>query len=53
VDGTVALRSVADVGADLGTYYVYVRRVGALPVEGPYSISASLVGPTALPTVPP
>ncbi|HEY3083447.1 MAG TPA: hypothetical protein VGM69_26440 [Chloroflexota bacterium] len=53
VDGTVALRSVTDVGADLGRYYVHVRRVGALPVEGPYSISASLVGPTALPTVPP
>jgi hypothetical protein len=52
LDGTTALRSVADVGADLGTYYVYVRTVGALPPEGPYSIAVSLVGPLATPTAP-
>ncbi|HEV8634703.1 MAG TPA: hypothetical protein VG370_10765 [Chloroflexota bacterium] len=52
LDGTVALRSVAEVGAELGTYHVYVRRVGVLPPEGPYSIAASLVAPTATPTVP-
>jgi hypothetical protein len=53
VDGTVTLRQVVDVGPDLGTYYVYVRAVGALPTQGPYFISASLVGPTASATVSP
>jgi hypothetical protein len=53
VDGTVTLRAVAEIGLDVGTYYVEVRRVGAVLVEGPYSIAASLVGPTASPTVSP
>jgi hypothetical protein len=52
-DGTVALRSVADVGDDLGSYYATVRTVGALPPEGPYSISASLVAPASTPTATP
>jgi hypothetical protein len=52
-DGTIALRAVADIGRDLGTYHATVRTVGALPPEGPYSISASLVAPALTPTATP
>jgi hypothetical protein len=52
-DGTTAMRAVADVGADVGTYYAFVRTVGAAPPEGPYSLSASLVAPAPTPTVTP
>jgi hypothetical protein len=52
-DGTVVLRSVADVGNDLGTYYATVRTVGALRPEGPYSISASLVESAITPVASP
>ena len=52
-DGTTSIRAVAEVGADVGTYYAFVRTVGAPPPEGPYSLSASLVAPAPTPTVTP
>ena len=52
-DGTTAMRAVADVGNDTGTYYAFVRTVGAVLPEGPYSISACLVAPAPTPTVTP
>lgn len=52
-DGTTALRGVADVGADTGTYFAFIRSVGAVPPEGTYSIAASLVPPALTPTATP
>jgi len=53
LDGTVALRAIAEVGANTGTYYVYVRGVGRELPQGPYFISADMTNPAVTPTVTP
>jgi hypothetical protein len=50
LDGTVALRAIADVGANTGTYYVLVRGVGRELPQGPYFISADVTSPAVTPT---
>jgi hypothetical protein len=50
LDGTVALRAIADVGANTGTYYVFVRGVGRELPKGPYFISADVTSPAVTPT---
>jgi hypothetical protein len=42
LDGTVAVRAIADVGSSTGTYYVFVRGVGREPHQGPYFIAADV-----------
>lgn len=49
-DGTVALRALADVGLETGTYFVYVRGVGRELPKGPYFISADVTTPAVTPT---
>lgn len=48
-DGTVAMRGIADVGSETGTYLIYVNGVGSEPPEGPYFISAELITPPPAP----
>lgn len=45
IEGTVALRAIAEVGGDTGTYLVYVRPVGKDLPEGSYFISAEISPP--------
>jgi hypothetical protein len=52
LDGTVALRAIADVGSTTGTYYVFVRGVGRELPQGPYFIAADVTSSAATPTVP-
>jgi hypothetical protein len=50
MDGTVALRAIADVGSNTGTYYVLVRGVGRDLPQGPYFIAADVTIPAVTPT---
>jgi hypothetical protein len=50
LDGTVALRAIAEVGSNTGTYYVFVQGVGRELPKGPYFISADVVSPAVTPT---
>jgi hypothetical protein len=50
MDGTVALRALADVRSDVGTYYVFVRGVGRDLPKGPYFIAADVTTPAPTPT---
>jgi hypothetical protein len=50
LDGTVAVRAIADVGTSTGTYYVFVRGVGREPHQGPYFIAADVTSPAVTPT---
>jgi hypothetical protein len=52
LDGTVALRAVADVGSTTGTYYVFVRGVGRELPNGPYFIAADVTSQAVTPIVP-
>jgi hypothetical protein len=49
-DGTVALRAIANVGSETGTYYVYVRGAGRELPRGTYFIAADVTPPAATPT---
>jgi hypothetical protein len=50
LEGTVAVRALAEVGSDTGSYYVYVRAVGRELPQGPYFISAEIAPPAVTPT---
>jgi hypothetical protein len=53
LDGTVALRAVAEIGPNTGAYFVFVRGVGRDLPKGPYFISADVASPVATPTATP
>lgn len=50
LDGTTAMRALAEVGTEVGTYFVFVRSAGRELPQGPYFITADVTSPMVTPT---